>query len=890
VRYRIRPVLAWTLFGVQASSALLVVLAASLLFWALVPAAAGWHASVVLSGSMQPRIAPGDVVLASHSRTPPRVGQVIVFADPAHRGRTLVHRVVERRPDGTLTTRGDANRSADSTPVPPANVRGVARLRIPFVGLPAYWLSTGAWWLLLASLVVLVAGTRIAVNGPSGRLPHRGRHRQRRWRRPAPRVLTVGCVAASLLAMLAPPAAAVFTLTSTNPNNQFTASGTFPTYPAAVNADGPSFYHRADDAAGMVTAADASANSRTGTYATVAQPKTVWEFDENSGTGTADLATAGADPGTLAGSAAWTASGHAGSGISLNGSTATVNGSTASVDTSQDFTVAAWVYLTDAVNTDYNIAVSQNGTTVSGFFLGFRGDVRNWSFAMLPSDAIGTAAVSSYGGSVALNTWVQLTGVYTASSRQLQLFVNGVACTATTRSAAWNATGALVAGAGRYSGSQTYFWHGQLDDVRTYQRALSASEVSTLVAGTTGGPAAWYRFDENGGTTAGDSSGNGNRGTFTGSAGWAAGHSGSAFSVAVGQTGYVQTAVPALRTDQSFSVAAWVYLTDNSITRTAVSAPGSNVCAFILKYDNSGTWDFMLPQTDTLNPASDQINSVAAAALNTWVFLVGVYDATAQTANLYVNAAQQGAGKSKTLKWNSTVSTQIGRAKWNGSWVDQWAGRVDDVRLYPRALSGTDITALYNGANVGAMLMGQPGALQGAQQGQQASTAVAYAGLGNGYNPLQLANPTAFTVEGWFKATSGGDLFGFSQYQTGTPAGTDDRVVYLDSSGKVVFGVNPGSLVTAQSIASYTDGNWHYVAASLGAAGMKLYLDGTLSATNATTAAQNTTGYWRWAGANLSTWPNRPASDNFIGLLDEVAGYPIQLSDQQIAWHYHANH
>jgi len=900
MRYRCRATLAWTAFGVQAGAAVVVVLTASLLFWSLAPMVAGWHGSVVLSGSMRPRIAPGDVVLAVHPDAPPRVGQVIVFADPAHPGRTLVHRLVDRRPDGTLVTRGDANAGADSTPVPPANVRGLARLRIPFVGLPAYWLHVRAWWPLLAAFAILVLGTRTILNGPSGRLPRvprwrARRSRARRWRSPRwRRLLAVAGLVVALLATLGRPASAAFSFTRTNSGNQFTAGAVFSTYPAAVTADTPTFYHREDDAAGTVTAADTSANNRTGAYAVVGQPKTVWEFDENTGTTTADLATAAADPGTLTGSAAWTPSGHAGSGVSLNGTAAYVAGATTSVDTSQDFSVSAWVYLTDATTTDYNMAVSQNGSNVSGFFLGYRGDVHTWSFAMLPTDATGTAAMSIYSGTVALNTWVHLAGVYTASTKQAQLYVNGSASTAATRTGAsnWNATGTLLAGAAKYGGALTYFWHGQLDDVRGYQRALTGTEVATLAAGATGGPSAWYKFDENAGTTARDSSGNGNPATFSGSAAWAAGHTGSAFSVALGQTGYAQSARPAVRTDQSFSVAAWVYrLGNNSSSRTAVSAPGSNVCAFILKYDDSGTWDFMLPQTDTTNPNSDQVNSTGAAATNTWVHLVGVYDATAQTVNLYVNGVKQGTGLSKTLKWNATVNTQIGRAQWNGAWVDQWAGSIDDVRLYPRALSATDITALYNGTSVGAMSMGQPGALQGAQQGQQASTAVAFAGLGNGYNPLHLTNPTAFTEEAWFKAAAGagGDLVGFSPYQSGG-AGTDDRVLYLNSGGQVVFGVKPGGAVTIQSPAGYTDGAWHHVAASQGPAGMKLYLDGTLVATDATTGAAATTGYWRWAGANLSTWPNRPANDYLTGLMDEVAVYPTQLSDQQIAWHYHANH
>jgi hypothetical protein len=58
-----------------------------------------------------------------------------------------------------------------------------------------------------------------------------------------------------------------------------------------------------------------------------------------------------------------------------------------------------------------------------------------------------------------------------------------------------------------------------VDDFRLYDRALSPDEVGSLMstpgAGTGGGGVAWYRFDESGGVTAVDSSGNGRHATVT---------------------------------------------------------------------------------------------------------------------------------------------------------------------------------------------------------------------------------------------------------------------------------------------------------------------------------------------------------------------------------------
>ncbi|TDC50404.1 PKD domain-containing protein [Jiangella ureilytica] len=59
--------------------------------------------------------------------------------------------------------------------------------------------------------------------------------------------------------------------------------------------------------------------------------------------------------------------------------------------------------------------------------------------------------------------------------------------------------------------------NGAVDDVNIFSRALSPSEIQALVAapgGGDGGDVAWYRFDEDGGTTATDSSGQGNDATI----------------------------------------------------------------------------------------------------------------------------------------------------------------------------------------------------------------------------------------------------------------------------------------------------------------------------------------------------------------------------------------
>ncbi|MFF3755270.1 signal peptidase I [Streptomyces sp. NPDC002018] len=110
-----------------------------LLVWAHLPVLAlGWTAGVVQSGSMRPALTPGDVVLYQpppRDRTP-AVGHIVLVQDPTRPGRLLTHRVYQVLPNNDLITKGDANSTPDSTPVRPAALQGVARLRVPWIGLP----------------------------------------------------------------------------------------------------------------------------------------------------------------------------------------------------------------------------------------------------------------------------------------------------------------------------------------------------------------------------------------------------------------------------------------------------------------------------------------------------------------------------------------------------------------------------------------------------------------------------------------------------------------------------------------------------------------------------------------------------------------------------------
>ena len=162
-------------------------------FWLLVPlvaivAACAVFASGVLpykvyvvhTGSMSPTIAPKSAVIVDTHHY--HVGQVITFVES---GQTVTHRLKSINAEGMITTKGDANATADPWHVPKSQIIGGVVRTMPEVG---YWLVylknplglVSVLLALLASWQMWALAKTPSVAAEPARLP-RARHRRRRW-------------------------------------------------------------------------------------------------------------------------------------------------------------------------------------------------------------------------------------------------------------------------------------------------------------------------------------------------------------------------------------------------------------------------------------------------------------------------------------------------------------------------------------------------------------------------------------------------------------------------------------------------------------------------------------------------------------------------------------
>jgi len=224
------------------------------------------------------------------------------------------------------------------------------------------------------------------------------------------------------------------------------------------------------------------------------------------------------DPGGPPDVAIGRVAGRFGNALQLNGDSAAqyVNLPQETAAQLADFTIATWVKLGSTQTWTRIFDFGQN-TTVN-MFLTPRAGVTGTP----PRFAItvgGAGAEQRITGSSALPTgqWIHLAVTLAGSTGTL--YVNGQVA-GTNSSMTLNPSnlgnpGNVWIGRSQYSDP---FLNAAIDEFHVFNRALSAAEIQSLMdspAGTTGGGnIAWYRFDENGGTDAVDSSPNGRAATI----------------------------------------------------------------------------------------------------------------------------------------------------------------------------------------------------------------------------------------------------------------------------------------------------------------------------------------------------------------------------------------
>ena len=414
----------------------------------------------------------------------------------------------------------------------------------------------------------------------------------------------------------------------------------------------------------------------------------------------------------------------------------------------------------------------------------------------------------------------------------------------------------------------------------------------------------YWPLNEGSGTVATDHSGNGNIGTLSGTTipNWTTGKRGGALNFD-GLSGYVNIpSIPASSfTNKSFSWSAWVKGVENgSPINMPVIGYGSGSWFRLGFRQISGVWGF-----DSYYDGVTNARVICGPAVSStqWVHLVVVAQYGGNI-SCYQNGVL--AGSPLAYVNNVTDASGFGIGTGVGSyspWGDYFSGSIDDVRIYNRLLSQSDVTALYQSGSVKVQLgdknglvgywplndgngtqagdfsgNGRTGTITGATwtSGKRGG-ALSFDGVNNtvslsGSLPL---NPSGFTFSHWIKTTSSAG----QMYTIGNAGGGDGYRFGL-SNGNISFliGDTPHSYTeTTCGTAKANDGKWHLITGTFQSSGnFSCYLDGVFLASVAV-------GNFSSMQTGAPGLGKPPCCVAFAGSMDDIRIYNRILSAAEIS-------
>jgi len=431
-----------------------------------------------------------------------------------------------------------------------------------------------------------------------------------------------------------------------------------------------------------------------------------WDFQEGTGT-TANDHSGNSNHGTLTNMAEndWV-DGQIGTALDFDGSDDYILSSTQNNLDSQTFSFSLWIN-PDSI-TDDSIVLFNNFDSYPGwdawafsmdrnYGVCNTGDICVW---LGQSDSSGEYIDYAYDPPV--NEWTHISATFNHVSKRIIMYVNGeqvLSKISTKVPDLLTPNGMLFGG---YPDISSSHFPGLIDEVRVYNRVLSAGEIQRLYklgspkigAPDNTGLVGYWKFDEGTGSKAGDHSGQANHGTLESSMtedDWVQGKLGTALDFD-GSDDYVS-----MGDIDNSNVMSWSFWIKPRDLRA-----GAEVSRILDKYKTaslSREWricatscgNVVLQISSTGDDNEAHGTTACPVSVGTWfhvvvVFNEGIFD-------VYINSIVTPDNGDFTLTsiYDSTTSFYTGA----GYTTYPFNGLIDEVRIYNRALSASEVAALY---------------------------------------------------------------------------------------------------------------------------------------------------------------------------------------------------
>jgi Concanavalin A-like lectin/glucanases superfamily len=650
----------------------------------------------------------------------------------------------------------------------------------------------------------------------------------------------------------------------------------------------------------LVTAAAVLSRSSGRAAAATFGPVAEYSFDEvEEGGGTVEDDSGNKHTATIHG-AEWTPHGRYGGAMEFDGAKDDYLSIAASEEldrTGEEFTIEAWVRPTGSSNRETILEKERGGG----------GPKYSYGLFLHHEEPLGYFMGSEVGllegdeDAVPLDSWTHI--AITDDGGFTRLYVDGE-IEDTSPAVAVEGDGELRIGGNGIAGE---YFTGRIDEVRIYERALSAAEVGTdmetPIATPKAGPVAEYSFDglAEGAETVEDHSGNGHTATIHGAKPVPNGRYGGAMEFKEGEYLSVPSS-PELDLTEEFTLEAWIHPEtrhefDDILSKETTEVKDPSHAAYLIADHHGQFATYYGEYENAYYSPGEEIPT------HTWTHVAVVDDGA--RIHLFLNGQEVESGPAFPIISTEGGELRIGSSRTLGEEND-FIGRIDEVRIYGRALNGTEVgadmetpiqtpkagpvaaysfdegvigteggtvedvtghehTATLEGGAV--RVKGRYGdALHFREEGDCATVP----------DSPELRLSEEFTLEAW--VWSEGGLY-------------EDPIVVREAGGKGIFGIGIGSREEGEAEGFIGEGKsskaaigggeivrentWVHIATTYDGAKLRLYVDGELVATKSATTPPATGAGSLRIGCD---GPDGP----FGGRIDEVRLYGRALNGPEV--------
>ena len=367
---------------------------------------------------------------------------------------------------------------------------------------------------------------------------------------------------------------------------------------------------------------------------------------------------------------------------------------------------------------------------------------------------------------------------------------------------------------------------------------------------------------------------------------------GAAFN---GSSSYISTSLNAYNIE-TISYSFWVYW-NSSIAGCLIGGLGNDGATGSKSNRQTVSFSYSYNRFDYISRQGDYCRHTTSLSEGWHHFVVTDNNGTdsSTAVNMYIDGSEVSFSQPDTQNYSTNTQLQIGRTINNvGSIANYFNGKLDQVRIFDKALSSSEVTTLYgetyasstksttdifgDGSGVALYELDEDANDTGGTSGKFGSAAH----FNGSSSKIDLPNfmpsgNASRSVSMWIKTTqtTAATLF---QYGSGATSQLFNFRINDGGAGGGANTIGIGFFANDfnRPATGLMDGNWHHVAATYDGTNAKIYIDGVQTGADFATGGVNTTASTALIGSN---------GGSFIlnGQIDQVRLYSSALSSTDVA-------